>query len=133
LSLPAACAWLLAAVLLAYAVIGTIAGQQHGAAGWVAAAVAAATCLVAQSATLVATTLTRGPLRGLYSLAYGLVFGFALPFVAGFVLSRRVPYLAEAGVFGLMLAFYLITLAAGTLLTVKLLAPATGSREVRNG
>jgi hypothetical protein len=87
-----ACACLTAVVLLAYAVVGAIAGDQFGAPGWVAAAVA-----------------------------------------AGLILSRRVPYLAEAGVFGLMLAFYLITLTAGTLLTVKLLAPATDSSEARNG
>jgi hypothetical protein len=132
-SLPAACAWLLVAVLLAYAVIGAIAGQQHGAAGWTAAAVAAGICWLAQTLSMIATSLTRGPLRGLYSLVYGLAFGFAGPFAAGLILSRRVPQLADAGVFGLIVAFYLVTLAVGTLLTVRLIAQAATSKSSETG
>jgi peptidoglycan/LPS O-acetylase OafA/YrhL len=120
-SLPLACAWLLAYVLVAYLVVGAIAAQRFEI-GWTSAAVAAAICWLSATLTLVATGLTRGPLRPFYGLLYGMLFGFAIPFAAGLYLTRSAPALASAGVFGLIVVFYLVTLAANTLLTVRLTA-----------
>ncbi len=127
LGLQAACYWLLASVVAAYSVVGTIAGGRHGSVGWMAAAVAAATCWFAATLTLFASSLHRGPLRGFYALLYGALFGFSIPFAVALVSSRNSPRLAEAGIFGLMVVFYLFTLAVGTLLAVRRMAAAAGS------
>ncbi len=134
LSLATACAWLAATVLVSYPIVGGIAGQRDGQVGWIAAAVAAVTCWFASTAALVAGQRHRGPQRGFFVLLYGLAFGFAVPLVAGTVLTRLVPSLAAAGLFGLMVVFYLVTLTVGTLLSVRLLsATESQPRQSRAG
>jgi hypothetical protein len=135
LGLPGDCALLLVSVVVAYGVVGMIAGGQHGSAGWLAAAIAAATCWFASALALVASNIHQGPLRGFYSLLYGALLGFSIPFGAGLVLNRSAPRLSEAGIFGLMVVFYLFTLAVGTALTVRRVSvPADSvSRESRIG
>ena len=123
LSVPAACAWLAGAVAAAFPLVGMAAAEQYGTPAWLAAAVAAATCWFAWTLVLIATGLTTGPLRGFYAMLYGVLFGFAIPFGTGLVLSRRAPALAEAGVFGLVVVFYLVTLSAGAWLSVRLSRP----------
>ncbi len=142
LSLVAACAWLAATVLAAYPIVGAIAGERYGRAGWISAAVAAGICWFASTAALVAgnrhTTRANqghnGPQRAFYVLLYGMLFGFAIPLASGMILSRSVPQLAAGGIFGLMVVFYLLTLAVGTVLAVRQMSAADSqSRESRAG
>ena len=53
-----------------------------------------------------------------------MVFRMGLPLVVGVILDRRGGPLSEAGVFGMIVAFYFVTLIVETWLAVRLVAPA---------
>jgi predicted tellurium resistance membrane protein TerC len=61
-------------------------------------------------------------------LLLGMVFRMGLPLVAGFALHQLFPALAEAGMIGFVLAYYLLTLSVETLLALRVMnsnKPAT--------
>jgi hypothetical protein len=102
---------------------------RYGQPGAIAAAVAAVICAAGSTAALIATWRFRGPAAALYAMLFGMVFQFALPFAAGLILSQAGGMLARAGVFGMIVVFYLYTLVVKTLLVlplVKAAAPISG-------
>lgn len=117
--LPTSCGLLSLALLCAFGVIGAVAYRQHAADGLVAAAVAAGVCWLGACLALTVTFLARGPHAPLIYLGLGTLFRMGLPLVFGIVVSRRGGPLAEAGVFGLIVAFFLVALVVETLLSLQ--------------
>lgn len=102
-------------------------GQQyHGHAGVLAAVVAAAVCLVAGLVALTFLALFREPQQAFNGIGLAMLFRMAIPMVAGVVLTNLGGPLAEAGVFGMIVGFYLVGLLVETLLAVRLVS---GVRE----
>ena len=122
LSLAACLARLSIVVALTFPLIGAFAYAQAGSNGLLAAVVAAAICWVAAALALTSAAVLRGPQRALGAMALGMIFRMGLPLGAGLFLSRLGGPLAEAGVFGLIVVFYLVTLVTETLLSLRLLA-----------
>lgn len=95
-----------------------------------AAAVAAAVCWAGGLLALLATGLVR--FRG--NSASGVLLGTAcrtgLPIVVGLVLHRSGGSLAAAGVFAMILGYYLVALVAETLLAIRVTG---GSRQHSEG
>ena len=114
------CLWLLAAVAVAYPIVGYVAADRFGDMGWWAAAVAAGICWLGAAIALILTALLRGPQGALYAMLVGMMFRMGLPLVAGVVLTRQGGDLASGGVFGCLLAFYLVTLVVETALVLPL-------------
>jgi hypothetical protein len=115
---------LLGAVLAGFAIAASCAYQIHGIDGVAAAATAAAVCWAAAMLALVTSALVRGQFAGLQAMLLGMLFRIGLPLTAGMYLSRRGGALAEAGVFGLIVVFYLLMLAVETPLSLSLLGLA---------
>ena len=131
-SLAFRCALLALAVAVAYPVAGLIAWQRAGSDGWLAALVAALICWIGSTIALCMTALLRGPQAALYSLLFGMLFRMGLPLVAGIILSRNSPRLADAGVFGCIVGFYLVTLVAETLLTLPQIQSGVGTGQEKD-
>jgi hypothetical protein len=127
LRLGACCARLVGAMLLWAVPVSALAYERFGVNGLWASLVAGVVCLAAGLLALVATAVFRGPNAALWSLAFGLAFRMGLPLGCGLYLSRSQPLLAEAGVFGLIVAYYLFTLVVETLLSLRLTRSLTQS------
>jgi hypothetical protein len=130
LSLAGACAWLSVAVLAFYVPLAVFAYSRSGSAGVWAATVAAGVCWFAATLALTLAARSSGPNRALFAVLGGMVFRFGLPFGVGLFLSQRGGPLAEAGVFGLIVACYLWTLPIETLLSVRVIQPAASGHKV---
>ena len=120
LGLAACCARLVIAVVLWGLPVSFFAYLQSGRGGVLASLVAGSICLVAGLMALAATAMFRGPHVALWALLFGLLFRMGLPLGIGLYLSRSQWALAEGGVFGLIVAYYLFTLIAETLLSLRL-------------
>ena len=123
----AACAALTAVTLLALPVFGWVGYSDSGMAGIWAAGVAAAVCWFGATTALLLVGLPLGPKQAVGRVLAGMAFRMGVPLVVGVVLDRRVGPLSEAHVFGMIVAFYLITLVVETWLALRLVA-ATGKR-----
>jgi hypothetical protein len=73
--------------------------------------------------------LMRGEKNAVNGVLLGMLFRMGVPLGGGFALHQLSKGLAEAGVFGMILAYYFVTLFAETLLAVKLVAPEKGDRS----
>jgi hypothetical protein len=114
------CAILALSVSLFSPLVAWYAWQSHGTTGVWAAAVAACVCWLGATIALVSTSRVRGPLTGMYALFYGMLFQAGLPFVAGLILSQSHGALARAGVFNLIVVYYLFTLLVKTWLVLPM-------------
>jgi hypothetical protein len=94
--------------------------QAHGQAGISAAAVAAVVCLVAGLVAITFLWLFRKPRQAFTGLGLAMLFRMAIPMASGVVLTKLGGPLAEAGVFGMIVGFYLVGLLVETLLAVRL-------------
>ena len=72
---------------------------------------------------LVLTAALRSPKRAVAGVLLGMLFRMGVPLGTGIFLHRQGGPLAKAGVFGMILGFYLLTLLVETLLALRLLAP----------
>lgn len=101
-------------------------GHVHdGLAGVAASAVAGGVCWGGCLVALVLAGWFRDPKHFLYGWLLGLVFRMVIPFMVGLGLAKSGGPLAEAGVFGMIVVYYLIGLTAETSLAVWL----RGSRD----
>lgn len=118
LGLAARAAILVSVVALTYAVAGPVGWHVSGAMGLWASGVAAGVCLLGATLALVVSYRLRDPQRALTGMLLGMLLRMGIPlgFAAGMFLFGGV--LAEAGVFYYLVAFYLVTLAAETLLSL---------------
>lgn len=118
LRLPAACSLLAVTLALAAALGGSVAHGRHGA--WAAAAVlvAAATCWTSATAALVLAarlSSTRWGVQGIMAAGF---IRFSMPLVVVAASALVQGPLARAGLFGYMVAFFLLSLVIETLLLV---------------
>lgn len=121
-SLTRALVLLVGVFAIAFPVFALYGHRVHGSAGVWAATVAAAVCLGAGLVALIFLALFREPLQVLNGVGLGMLFRMAIPLVAGVVLTNLGGPLAEAGVFGMIVAFYLVGLLVETLLAVRLVS-----------
>jgi hypothetical protein len=126
LRVGACCSILSAVLLVTLLVVGAAAYTLHGLAAARAAAAAALICWTGSNVALLAAwRFGRGGVNGpLWTLLFGLVFNCALPFSVGLLLSRSGGSLAEAGVFGLIVIFFQVSLLTETLLSLCLMKTA---------
>jgi hypothetical protein len=112
------------AVVVAYPLYAFVGFRRFAWPGVAAASVAAAVCWLGATLALVVAShyQKRAPLTG---LLLGMLFRMGFPLVAGLTLQETVPALAEAGIFGFVLAFYFLTLVVETLLSVRMVGPRT--------
>lgn len=117
--LVGSCAILALALLPFAAGVAWYGHSRSGMTGLVAAGIAAVTCWLSGSLALVATYLGQKFGAALHGVLLGMFFRMGLPLVVGFVLQKNHPPLAEAGVFTMILALYLVALVAETLLSLQ--------------
>jgi hypothetical protein len=125
LSLPWACASLAIVVVVVFPVVGYWAYARHGTDGIEAAAVAASVCWLSATMALVVTGWPRDPSQAVVGTLVAIPLRLVLPLAVGALLDLRGGSMAAAGVFGLVVVFYLVTLAAETTLILCLKERAT--------
>lgn len=117
------CLWLSVVVLAVLPVMAGYGYSAYGRMGVYAALAAAGICWLGAVIALVVTALTRGAQSGGYGLLLGIAFRTGIPLVASMMLKEQGGPLAEAGVFGMIVVYYLITLTSETLLAMRLIQP----------
>ena len=111
-----------ALTLVTAAVFPVFAGIGYWRAGWSgvgAAGVAAGVCWTGGVLALIAMGLFRSSRNAVNGILVGMACRTGLPLVAGLVLHRRGGALAAAGVFAMILGYYLVILVAETLLAIR--------------
>ncbi|MGD9721736.1 MAG: hypothetical protein AB7O59_05385 [Pirellulales bacterium] len=114
---------------LVWCLAASIAYSLAGSAGVVAASVAAAVCWLGGAVALLLTALARGPSMAMYGVALAMLSRTLLPLALGVSLHFAVPALAAAGLVYYLLVFYLVVLAAETLLAVAQISQFSGPHE----
>lgn len=114
---------LTAVVLIALAVIGSVAKQRQGVIGLEAAGVAAFTCWVSATAALLLAASLRNTAHSVSGLLGGTLLRTMIPLAVAAVSQASASPLAQAGLFGYLVLFFLLTLSVETLLLVWLLRP----------
>ena len=120
----AACTALTGVTLVALPIFGWVGYSASGIVGVWAAAAAAGVCWFGATIALVLVGVSQVAKQAVSRVLAGMVFRMGLPLVVGLILDRRGGPLSEAHVFGMMVAFYLLTLVVETWLALRLVAPA---------
>ena len=107
-------------LVIAFVAIGWVNFRFHGQMGVVSAGVAVVICWLSAVIALTISAVMRGPQNAIQGVLLGMIFRMGLPMAAGLILSINVPPLAKAGVFEMILVFYLITLVVETILSLGL-------------
>ena len=123
-SLWGACIALSLTTLLVLPIFAGVGYWRSDMLGVQSAAVAAAICWVGAMLALLLGGLMRGTKQAVNGVLLGMFFRLGVPLGAGLALYRQGGELAEAGVFGMILAFYFVTLFVETLLAVRLIRPS---------
>jgi hypothetical protein len=117
-SVAARCFALTVIVLAAYPAIGYFAYRQTGSAAWLAIAIGALVCWFGSTLALVLTSQLQGPQGAVQGLLLSIMFRTMLPLAAILGLAMYSPLFAEATIVACIVAFYLLTLASETVLTL---------------
>jgi hypothetical protein len=117
-------------VVVVFPVFAWYGGVADGWAGIAAAAVAAAACYLGALLALIAGAAFGEGEKAVNGVLVGMLFRTGLPLIVGLALDRQGGPLAEAGVFGMVLCFYFVTLTAETMLAVRLRAAADKQTDV---
>ena len=110
-------------MLGSFAALSTYAHGTHGAAGVWAAAIAVGICWLASTAALIVSGLWVNTPNAVNGQLGSILLRTVVPLVAAIVLEKQVPFLAAAGIFGMMVPAYLVSLVAETLLSLWLAGP----------
>ena len=113
------CLALTAVVLLALLLVGGVVGSTRGLNGVLAASTAAGICWFGSTIALLMAGYSSRSNQAVHGHLLGMFFRLGFPLVVGMMLQKAGGALAEAGVFGLIVVFYLITLVAETLLSLR--------------
>lgn len=81
-------------------------------------------CWLGAFIALVITGVLRGTPQAINGILGATLFRMGIPLAAGFLLSSSSEALAKAGVFGMVVCYYLLTLVVETLLSLRLIQPA---------
>ena len=117
------CALLTGSMLLFFPAFAWFGYTRHNSDGLIAAAVAGAVCWLGATLALVIARLLGGPQYGVHGILLGIMFRTGIPFLLGSALSHFNRPLAEAGLFGMVVVYYLLTLVIETLLVIRLINP----------
>jgi len=120
LTLVGRCAVLTSAIGVATLPFGGVSFARYGTIGLGSTLVAAAICLVAFTASLMMVGRVRRAEHRIHAILAGMFVETAIPLVAGASAHNWAASLAEAGLFGSIVAFYLASLAVKTLLLLPL-------------
>jgi len=107
-------------IAIAFPAFAAYGYAQHGVIGVLAAGVAGGICWAAGSIAILFVTLLRDPDQVISAIGLAMMFRMGIPLVAGIFLMKLGGPLAEAGVFGMIVGFYLIGLVVETFLAVRL-------------
>lgn len=118
-SLPRACAILSAALLLLLPVVGAYGYLTSGAVGILAAMVAFGICLVPGILALCLTAISQKLNQGVQGILGAMGVRMGAPLAALLVLPKMGGPLIAAGVIGMTLVFYLVTLVVETWLSLR--------------
>lgn len=120
-SLALACLLLAVVVALAAAGAGYWAFARRGSLGATAVGVAAVTCWLAATAALLLTGSLRNTPHAVSGILGGTLVRMLLPLAVAVGCQVSAPAITQAGLFGYLLLFFLLTLVVETLLLVWLL------------
>lgn len=96
----------------------------HGAAGIWTAALSVVVCWLCATAALIVAGRAAGTPNALNAQLSSIGLRTVIPLVVVIVVEGQVPYLAKAGLFGMMVPAYLVSLVAETLLSIWHAGPA---------
>lgn len=114
MSLALRCAWLNGTLAVVLAVCLTLVADRSQ---MTAVLVAFGICAASANAAMIPAILWHGTPNGVVGALGGSLLGMFPPLFAGLILQQREGALAEAGVFGWIVVFYLAALMVKTLLT----------------
>jgi hypothetical protein len=103
---------------------------RSGETGIQAALVAVLACWSGAGLALLLTGIAAGGPRAVSATLLGMALRLGGPLVIGVVLERQGGPLAKSGVFGMILAYYFLTLIVETLLAVRLQPPRRCTNEL---
>ena len=129
-SIWTAAATLTLVVVVAFPLFAWFGHHSNGWSGVWAAGVAAATCWGGALTALVVGAMFGQGANAVSGVLLGMVFRMGVPLAVGMVFHRLGGTLAEAGVFGMILGYYFVTLVVETVLAVKLTAPTDKKANV---
>lgn len=125
LSLTASLLWLSLVLAGTFLLVGGYTYSQQDAEGLRATTVAWLVCWGAGSLALMVVRLMRTPERAISGMLLANLIRMGLPLATGVVLQYQGGPLAEAGVFGRIVIFYLVMLVTEAYLSVRLVKQAT--------
>lgn len=120
-SLSGGVALLTVVMAVALGVIGSVGYSLHGTPGLLSTASAAFVCWAASAAALYVSHLFAGTPAALTGLLLSIGLRTGVPLIGGVLLSSQSRMLADAGVLGFFVIFYLLSLATETMLSVGLI------------
>jgi hypothetical protein len=124
------CAILLAVVLVSFPFAGWVSYLRYGMTGVAASAVAAFVCGSAAIMALVFTIVTRNTPNAVAGLFFSIFLRTCVPLLTAFILSNSSGFLAEGGIFGQIVVFYLLLLPVETVIAVRLMNRITKGAKV---
>ena len=124
------CAILIVVVLVSFPFAGWVTYLRYGMPGVAASAVAAIVCGVAAIMALVFTIVTRNTPNAVAGLFFSIFLRTCVPLLAALILSSSGGFLAEGGIFGQIVVFYLLLLPVETVLAVRLMNRKTEEAKV---
>ncbi|WP_147274401.1 hypothetical protein [Bremerella cremea] len=116
------CLWMLLGVMGVFPLFAAYGYTRYELLGVFSAATAATVVLLGMEAALVLTILFRESDFKIPSVLLGMFFRTGIPLVFGMLMHTAGGPLAEAGLFGMILVYYLLTLAVETVLAVQLVS-----------
>lgn len=116
------CLWLVLGVLGVFPLFAAYGYTRYELHGVFSAGTAATVVLIGMEAALVPVILFSGTEFKIPSVLLGTFLGTGIPLVFGMLMHTAGGPLAEAGLFGMILVYYLLALAAKTVLAVQLVS-----------
>ncbi len=123
------CVWLALVVVAAFPVLAIYGYMQYEFAGLLAAISAGLVCLLGSEIALLLTIWSYGSDQKIQSVLLGIFFRTGIPLVFGMLTYMTGGPLAEAGLFGMILVYYLLTLAVETILAVHLVSQTSSYKK----
>lgn len=121
-SLPQACGLLAAALLAVLPLFIGFGILRFGAAGAIAALVSCGVCFLAGVLALMITAISQRLHQGVQGILGAMLVRMSVPLLALFLLPQAGGPLADSGVAGMLIGFYLVTLAVETWLSLRFVA-----------
>jgi len=123
------CIWMAAWVLGVAPILLGYGYWKHQETGMMAAALAGLVCLFAAEASLLSVIMTRNPQHKIHAVLVGIFFRTGIPLVFGMFMHFAGGPLVDAGLFGMILIYYLLTLALETIFAVQVVAQSSSYKK----